>query len=193
MCRLVLTGIVMRVQIVRGSAEPRHAAQTRKIPTAGLDWRITLIPKCERCRTQEARLRLEGMVNGRPEAHLYCEACAAIVMREATNGEGESAVTEAGPRNPGGEEHSAKQKWEYCLIDRSIPGISPTVVFLEAGNRRTEQITHAWEYMAVLGADGWELVGIEVAVTTQPEPDGRVTASSPVVSGTYYWFKRPLE
>jgi len=152
-----------------------------------------VIPTCERCRTQEARLRLEGLVNGRPEAHLYCEACAAIVMREPANDEGAAAGPEAGPRNPGAKEPPSPRRWEYCLIDRSIPGISPTVVFLEAGNRRTEQISNAWEYMAVLGADGWELVGIEGAVTPQPESGGRVTASSPVVSGSYYWFKRRLE
>ena len=85
------------------------------------------------------------------------------------------------------------RKWEYCLIDRSIPGVSPTVVFIESGSRRVEQIANALEHMAVLGADGWEMVGIEVVVNTPPDPDGRMTTPGPVVSGTYYWFKRPIE
>jgi ATP-dependent Clp protease ATP-binding subunit ClpC len=46
--------------------------------------------KCENCRTRDARVRLEGLVNGRPEAHLYCEVCAQEIMRGAINTEGGS-------------------------------------------------------------------------------------------------------
>ncbi len=45
------------------------------------------MPKCENCRTRDARVRLEGLVNGRPESHLFCEVCAEQVMRGAINPE----------------------------------------------------------------------------------------------------------
>jgi hypothetical protein len=44
-------------------------------------------PKCEHCRTRDAQVRLEGLINGRPEAHLYCEVCASEVMRGAMHSE----------------------------------------------------------------------------------------------------------
>jgi hypothetical protein len=148
--------------------------------------------KCEQCRIREARLRLEGLVNGRQGTHLYCEECAEEVMRRTAPVE-EDATSAA--RNPLSASGTAglRRKWEYCLVDRSIAGISPTIVFMEGGTRRTVQIADALESMTVLGAEGWELVGIEVAVNSQLDVDGRATATGPVVSGTYYWFKRPID
>ncbi len=149
--------------------------------------------KCENCRTREAGLRLDGMVNGHLGTHLYCEPCAEELMRRTPS------VQEAGPEPAPsplvarGPERRGRPRWEYCLIDHGMPGVSPTVVFIEAGSRRVEQISNPLEHMAVLGADGWELVGIEVVVNTSPDPDGRMTTAGPVGSGAYYWFKRPLE
>ncbi|HVA91452.1 MAG TPA: ATP-dependent Clp protease ATP-binding subunit [Chloroflexota bacterium] len=44
--------------------------------------------KCENCQTREARVRMEGLINGRPETHLFCEVCAQEVMRGAMDIEG---------------------------------------------------------------------------------------------------------
>ena len=43
------------------------------------------MPKCENCKTRDAHVRMEGLVNGRPEVHLFCEVCAGEVMRGAMN------------------------------------------------------------------------------------------------------------
>ena len=148
--------------------------------------------KCEQCQTREARLRLEGLVNGLQGTHLYCEECAEDLMRRTAGVEEDAAG--AAPDSRGAQrEAGTRKQWEYCLIDHSVPDVSPTAVFIEGGSRRIEQVAGTLEHMAVLGAEGWELVGIEVVVTTPPDPDRRIAAPGPGVSGSYYWFKRPLK
>ncbi|HZS92041.1 MAG TPA: ATP-dependent Clp protease ATP-binding subunit [Chloroflexota bacterium] len=43
------------------------------------------MPKCEKCQIRDARVRLDGLVNGRPESHLFCQECAEEIMRGAMN------------------------------------------------------------------------------------------------------------
>jgi hypothetical protein len=85
------------------------------------------------------------------------------------------------------------QKWEYCHIDTFR---SPKVArFAEAAGVREETFSAGIEgtlqYMAALGAEGWEMIGVEVRVEMQGArtgtPDGSSVRSQPV-----YWFKRPL-
>jgi hypothetical protein len=146
--------------------------------------------KCENCLTREAGLRLEGLVNGRQGTHLYCRECADDLMRRTAGAEEDSAGAAVDPRGAPSDE-GTRRNWEYCLIDRSIPDVSPSVVFIEGGSRRVEQVVGALEQMAVLGAEGWELVGIEVMLNTPTDPDRRLAVPGPSVSGSYYWFKRP--
>ena len=41
------------------------------------------MPKCEKCQIRDARVRLDGIVNGRRESHLFCQECAEEIMRGA--------------------------------------------------------------------------------------------------------------
>src|SRR5438067_6693636 len=41
------------------------------------------MPKCEKCQVRDARVRLDGIVDGRRESHLFCEQCAEEIMRGA--------------------------------------------------------------------------------------------------------------
>ena len=41
------------------------------------------MPKCEKCQMRDARVRLDGIVNGRRESHLFCQECAEELMRGA--------------------------------------------------------------------------------------------------------------
>ena len=41
------------------------------------------MPKCEKCQVQDARVRLDGIVNGNRESHLFCETCAREIMEGA--------------------------------------------------------------------------------------------------------------
>src|ERR671937_818342 len=43
------------------------------------------MPKCEKCQIRDARVRLDGIVNGRRESHLFCQECAEELMRGATD------------------------------------------------------------------------------------------------------------
>ncbi len=56
--------------------------------------------KCEKCQVRDARVRLDGLVNGRPESHYFCQECAADLMRGAMGamgmGNGASGNTDAG-------------------------------------------------------------------------------------------------
>jgi ATP-dependent Clp protease ATP-binding subunit ClpC len=44
--------------------------------------------KCENCQVREAQVRLDGLVNGRRESHLFCRQCAEEIMRGAVSAEG---------------------------------------------------------------------------------------------------------
>jgi ATP-dependent Clp protease ATP-binding subunit ClpC len=44
--------------------------------------------KCENCQIREAQVRLDGLVNGRRESHLFCRQCAEEIMRGAVSAEG---------------------------------------------------------------------------------------------------------
>src|SRR5205085_5031042 len=41
------------------------------------------MPTCEKCQMRDARVRLDGIVNGRRESHLFCQECAEELMRGA--------------------------------------------------------------------------------------------------------------
>ncbi len=41
------------------------------------------MPKCEKCQINDAAVRLDGIVNGRRESHLFCQSCAEEIMRGA--------------------------------------------------------------------------------------------------------------
>ena len=84
------------------------------------------------------------------------------------------------------------QKWEYCHIDTFR---SPKVArFIDGTGVREETFSAGIEgtltYMAGLGADGWELTGIEVRVETR-DADPQAPAGPQVCSQPVYWFKRP--
>jgi hypothetical protein len=79
------------------------------------------------------------------------------------------------------------QRWEYCHIDTFR---TPKVArFIDATGVREETFAAGIEgtlaYMAALGADGWELTGIEVRVETR-ETDSQVPADPPVRSQPVY-------
>ena len=46
------------------------------------------MPKCERCQVNDAQVRLDGIVNGRRESHLFCQTCAEEIMRGVMASEG---------------------------------------------------------------------------------------------------------
>ena len=52
------------------------------------------MPKCEKCHIKDARVRLDGIVNGARESHLFCETCAREIM--------EGAMGPVGPVGPVG-------------------------------------------------------------------------------------------
>jgi len=54
---------------------------------------------CEKCQVREAHVRLEGIVNGRRESHLFCQPCAEEIMRGL---EGLSGGAGTGAAAPGG-------------------------------------------------------------------------------------------
>ena len=41
------------------------------------------MPKCEKCQIKDAQVRLDGIVNGQRESHLFCETCAREIMEGA--------------------------------------------------------------------------------------------------------------
>jgi hypothetical protein len=85
-------------------------------------------------------------------------------------------------------------KWEYCHIDTFR---TPKVArFANAMGVREEPfgagIEGTLSYMADLGADGWEMVGIEVRVES-PTAGQEGAGALPVRSQPVYWFKRPAD
>ena len=44
------------------------------------------MPKCEKCQISEAHVRLDAIVNGQRESHVFCQPCAEEVMRGAMGG-----------------------------------------------------------------------------------------------------------
>jgi hypothetical protein len=86
------------------------------------------------------------------------------------------------------------QKWEYCHIDTFR---SPKVArFVDGTSVREETfgagIEGTMEYIAGLGQQGWEMVGIEVRVESRLAEPGELDPT-PVRSQPVYWFKRPRE
>src|ERR671926_323729 len=57
----------------------RRPITTRLTKSRGL----LSMPKCEKCQIRDARVRLDGIVNGRRESHLFCQECAEEIMRGA--------------------------------------------------------------------------------------------------------------
>src|SRR5437016_936780 len=41
------------------------------------------MPTCEKCQSNEASVRLDAIVNGQRESHVFCQQCAEEVMRGA--------------------------------------------------------------------------------------------------------------
>jgi len=85
------------------------------------------------------------------------------------------------------------QKWEYCHIDTFR---SPKMARFTGETGVREEtfgagIDGTLEYIASLGIQGWEMVGVEVRVETQPAEAGSLDPY-PVRSQPVYWFKRPL-
>ncbi len=54
------------------------------------------MPKCEKCQQRDARVRLDGIVNGQRESHLFCQPCAEELMRGAMNSSEPEAGANAG-------------------------------------------------------------------------------------------------
>ena len=55
------------------------------------------MPKCENCQIRDARMRLDGVVNGHRESHYYCQQCGEQILRGAiVSGEGDQAETVLG-------------------------------------------------------------------------------------------------
>jgi ATP-dependent Clp protease ATP-binding subunit ClpC len=52
------------------------------------------MPKCENCQVREARMRLDGLVNGRWGSHYFCQQCAEQVVRGAMQSAGETEQPE---------------------------------------------------------------------------------------------------
>ena len=44
------------------------------------------MPTCEKCQSNEASVRLDAIVNGQRESHVFCQQCAEEVMRGAMGG-----------------------------------------------------------------------------------------------------------
>ncbi len=85
------------------------------------------------------------------------------------------------------------QTWEYCHIDTFR---SPKVArfWSETGLREETfgaGIEGTLEYIAGLGRQGWEMIGIEVRVESRPAEIGSPESAS-VRSQPVYWFKRPV-
>jgi hypothetical protein len=85
------------------------------------------------------------------------------------------------------------QRWEYCHIDAS--GDKKVARFIDGGTTREEivpkGIAETLVYIAALGAQGWEMAGVDVRVYTAHagEPANAKFTSSYAI----HWFKRPVE
>src|SRR5579875_2250898 len=54
------------------------------------------MPKCEKCQVRDAQVRLDGIMNGRRESHLFCQPCAEELMQATMSANGLGGLSGSG-------------------------------------------------------------------------------------------------
>ncbi|MFI5271633.1 MAG: AAA family ATPase [Ktedonobacterales bacterium] len=99
------------------------------------------MPKCERCKQNDARVRLDAVVNGRREQHFFCRTCAEDLMSGELGGAGGSGAAgifgQAGANSPFG--FAAQNQTEEAQAERKPDKHSKTPALDQFGRDLTAE------------------------------------------------------